>query len=173
MAALFKVDADFVGTKNREAQLGTELQRVNKELAALSSREAEYNRLSRNLTLAVTAAESYAKRTTEERINTSLANARVSGLRIAQLASPLDSPSFPQLIIFLALGLVGGIVLASAAALLPEALASVGTHDAVSRGSAEAATDERAETARNRMSFNLPAPGVAQARSAVPPILST
>jgi polysaccharide biosynthesis transport protein len=142
MDALFKVDADFAGTKNREAQLGTELQRVNKELAALSSREAEYNRLSRDLTLAVTAAESYAKRTTEERINTSLANARVSGLRIAQLASPPDSPAFPQLIIFLALGLVGGIVLASAAALLPEALASVGTHDAISPGSAEAATDE-------------------------------
>jgi polysaccharide biosynthesis transport protein len=142
MDALFKVDADFAGTKNREAQLGIELQRVNKELAALSSREAEYNRLSRDLTLAVTAAESYTKRTTEERINTSLANARVSGLRIAQLASPPDSPAFPQLIIFLALGLVGGIVLASAAALLPEALASVGTHDAISPGSAEAATDE-------------------------------
>ena len=141
MAALFKVDADFAGLKNRETQLGTELQGVNKELAALSSREAEYNRLSRHLTLAVTAAESYTKRTTEERINTSLANARVSGLRIAQLASPPDLPAFPQPNIFLALGLVGGIVLASAAALLPEALASVGTPDAISRGSAEAATD--------------------------------
>jgi uncharacterized protein involved in exopolysaccharide biosynthesis len=130
MAALFKVDADFTGAKNREAHLGTELQSVNKELAALLSREAEYNRLSRDLTLAVTAAESYAKRTTEERINTSLANARVSGLRIAQLASPPDLPAFPQPIIFLVLGLVGGIVLASAAALLPEALPSVGTQDA-------------------------------------------
>lgn len=59
------------------------------------------------------------------------------GLRIAQLASPPDFPAFPQPIIFLALGLVGGIVLASAAALLPEALACVGTYDAVSRGSAE------------------------------------
>ncbi|OAF07544.1 hypothetical protein AYJ54_00235 [Bradyrhizobium centrolobii] len=175
MAALFKVDADFAGTKNREAHLGTELQRVNEELAALSSREAEYNRLSRDLTLAVTAAESYAKRTTEERINTSLANARVSGLRIAQFASPPDSPAFPQLIIFLALGLVGGIVLASAAALLSEALVSVGTYDVVSPGSAEAATDvrSRAETARNPTSFNLPAPGVAQALSAVPPASST
>jgi len=53
------------------------------------------------------ATEGYAKRTTEEWINTSLANARVSGLRIAQLASPPDSPAFPQLIVFLALGLVG------------------------------------------------------------------
>jgi hypothetical protein len=44
MAALFKVDADFAGAKNREAHLGTELLSVNKELAALSSREAEYNR---------------------------------------------------------------------------------------------------------------------------------
>ncbi|MFB9266912.1 GumC family protein [Bradyrhizobium erythrophlei] len=175
MAALFKVDADFAGTKNREAHLGTELQRVNKELAALSSREAEYNRLSRDLTLAVTAAESYAKRTTEERINTSLANARVSGLRIAQFASPPDSPAFPQLIIFLALGLVGGIVLASAAALLPEALASVGTYDAVSLGSAEAATHvrSRAETERNPTSFNFPAQGVTQALSAAPPASST
>jgi hypothetical protein len=44
MAALFKVDADFAVTNNREAQLGTELLSINKELAALSSREAEYNR---------------------------------------------------------------------------------------------------------------------------------
>jgi succinoglycan biosynthesis transport protein ExoP len=78
MAALFNVDADFAGAKNLEAHLGTELQGVNKELAALSSREAEYNRLSQDLTLAVTAAQSYAKGITEERINTSLANARVS-----------------------------------------------------------------------------------------------
>ena len=132
MPALFKVNADFAGAKNREAHLGAELQSVNKELAALSSREAEYTRLSRDLSLAVTAAESFTKRTTEERINTSLANARLSGLRIAQLASPPDSPASPQLIIFLALGLVGGIILASAAALLPEALARVGTYDAVS-----------------------------------------
>jgi hypothetical protein len=71
-----------------------------------------------------------------------------------------------------ALGLVGRS-LASAAALLPEALACVGTYDAVSRGSAEAATDvrPRAATARNPTSFNLPVPDVAQALSAVPPIL--
>lgn len=149
MDALFKVSADFAGAKNREAHVGTELQRVNNELAALSSREADYNRLSRDLALAVTAAEGYAKRTTEERINTSLANARISGLRIAQLARPPASPAFPQLIVFLALGLVGGIVLASAAALLPEALASVGTYDDVSPGFAEAATDVRSR-AENR-----------------------
>jgi hypothetical protein len=73
------------------------------------------------------------------------------------------------------LGLVGGIVLSSAAALLPEALACVDTYDAASRGSAEAAADvrERADTARNRTSFNLPVPGVAQELSAAPPILST
>jgi hypothetical protein len=171
MDALFKVDAEFAGAKNREALLGTELENVNKELAALSSREAEYNRLNRDLTLAVTAAESYARRTTEERLNSSLATARVLGLRIAQSASPPDFPAFPQLSIFLALGLVGGIVLASAAALLPEALAYVGTYDVASRGSAEAATDVRSrdEAPRNPLSFNLPVPGVAQAQSAAPP----
>jgi uncharacterized protein involved in exopolysaccharide biosynthesis len=149
MAALFKVNADFAGAKNREAQLGAELQSVNNELAALSSREAEYNRLSRDLTVAAAAAEGYAKRTTEERINTSLANARLSGLRIAQLANPPHSPAFPQLIIFLALGLVGGIILASAAALLPEALARVGTHDAVSPEYADS-RDRRVAAHQNR-----------------------
>ena len=148
MDALFKVDAEFAGAKKREAHLGTELDSVNKELAALSSREAEYNRLTRELTQAVTAAESYAKRTTEERISTSLANARVLGLRIAQLASPPVIPAFPQLSIFLALGLVGGIVLASAAALLPEALARAGKYDVAS--------------------FNLHGPSVAHALSSVP-----
>ena len=143
LAALFKANADLAGAKNREAHLGTELQTVNKELATLLSRETEYNRLSRDLALAVTAAETYAKRTTEERINTSLANAHVSGLRVAQLASPPDLPAFPQPLIFLALGLVGGIVLASAAALLPEALASVPKFDA-GRARAAQFDDERA-----------------------------
>ena len=120
-----------------------------KRLAALSSREAEYNRLSQDLTLAVTAAQSYAERTTEERINTSLANARVSGLRIAQLAPPPDFPAFPNRSFFLALGLVGRSF-CHRLRLLPEALACVGTYEAVSRGSTEAATDVRqgAETAR-------------------------
>jgi uncharacterized protein involved in exopolysaccharide biosynthesis len=145
---LFKIKADFAGAKNREADLDTELKGVQRELAALSAREAEFNRLSRDLTLAVTAAESYAKRATEERINTSLANARVSGLRIAQLAEPPVSPAFPQRIIFLALGLLGGIVLASFAALLPEALAGLGTYDAGSRGSAEAVTAIRQNRAK-------------------------
>jgi succinoglycan biosynthesis transport protein ExoP len=74
---------------------------VNQELAALSLREAEFSRLSRDLTLAVTAAESYAKRTIEEQINASLANARVSSVRIAQLAETPELPAFPQLSIFL------------------------------------------------------------------------
>jgi uncharacterized protein involved in exopolysaccharide biosynthesis len=161
MDALFKVDAEFAGARNKEAKLSTELASVNKELAALSSKEAEYNRLDRTLTLAVAAAESNAKRTTEERINTSLANARVLGLRIAQLASPPDVPAFPQLSIFLALGLVGGIVLALAAALLPEALAYAGTYHVASRGSAEAAIDvrSRAESARSSTAIDLRAPG--------------
>ena len=98
----------------------------------------------------MTAAQSYAKRTTEERINTSLAKARVSGLRIAQLATPPDFSAFPQPIIFPGAGPGREIVSPSAAALLPEALACVGTYEAVSRGSTEAATDvrQRAETAR-------------------------
>src|SRR5215218_4136405 len=69
----------------------------------------------------------------------------------AQLTSPPDFADFPQPIIFLALGLAGGTVLTSAAALLREALACVGTYEAVSRGSA---TDVRepAETARRAIS---------------------
>jgi uncharacterized protein involved in exopolysaccharide biosynthesis len=96
MAALFKTDADFAGAKNREAQLRTELQNVNNELAGLSSREAEYNRLSRDLTLAVIAAESYAKRTTEERINTSFANARVSACELRNWPARQILPPFPN-----------------------------------------------------------------------------
>jgi polysaccharide biosynthesis transport protein len=125
LVALFKVNADLAGARYLETQLATELKKVNEQLAALSSREAEFNQLSRELTLAVTAAESYEKRMIEEQINMSLANARVSSVRIAQLADPPELPAFPQFIIFLVLGLAGGAVLASAAAVLPEALAGL------------------------------------------------
>ena len=139
---------DLAGASNLETHLGAELQKVNQELAALSLREAEFSRLSRDLTLAVTAAESYAKRTIEEQINASLANARVSSVRIAQLADTPELPAFPPLTIFLALGLVGGVVLASAAALLPEALAGLPSLGPSDTGNADGSSPSAAKRAR-------------------------
>jgi uncharacterized protein involved in exopolysaccharide biosynthesis len=122
LASLFKVNVDLAGAKSLETHLRAELQTVNMELAALSSNQVEYSRLNLELRLAVTAVETFAKRTIEEQTNASLANARVSSVRIAQLANTPEHPAFPQTIIVLALGLAGGVILASAAALLPEAL---------------------------------------------------
>jgi polysaccharide biosynthesis transport protein len=133
MASLFKINAELAGARNLETHLIAELQNVNKELAALSSKEAEYNRLNRELKLAVTAAESYAKRVIEEQINANFANSRVSSVRIAQLANTPEGPAFPQLTIFLVFGVVGGVVLALAVALFPEALARMDGRDPVSR----------------------------------------
>ena len=73
MAALMKVNADLNGSTELLNQLGTELENVNKELAQLSSKEAEYGRLKRVLTTASSAAAHYATRITEEEISSEVA----------------------------------------------------------------------------------------------------
>ena len=145
MVELFKANADLEAAINLEENLGQELKKVNEELSALASREADFERLRRDLATAVTAARTYAKRMIEEQINLGLAQARLSGVRIVQLASTPKHPASPRLIIFLPIGLIGGIVLGSAAAVLLQArteLHSLG-HDRRDSELAEGEVDEQ------------------------------
>ncbi len=73
MANLLKVNTDLNGSLRVEKLLVAELDKINAELASLSSKEAEYDRLKRVLTRASAAADHYGSRVIEEQINLDIA----------------------------------------------------------------------------------------------------
>lgn len=123
MVELFKANADVEAAVNLVENLGQELKIVKQELETLASRAAKFERLDRDYKTAVAAARTYAKRLIEEQTSLGLAQARLSSVKIAQRASLPKHPASPRLILLLPLGLVGGIALGSAAAILLQAWA--------------------------------------------------
>lgn len=112
MATLMKLNAELNGQTELLNQLGTELEKVNKELASLSAKEAEYGRLKRVLTTASSAAAQYATRILEEQISSEVAKkSQLSSLRVVQKAITPTAPVFPQASQLVALAVAGGILL--------------------------------------------------------------
>ena len=121
MANLVKVNTDLNGSLNVEKELTVELDKVNKELASLSSKQAEYDRLKRELTRASAAAEDYGSRVIEERLSQDIAQkAQLSSVRVVQRAEKSALPMFPRAAHLVLLALVGGIALGSAFAVMLE-----------------------------------------------------
>ncbi|WP_271585169.1 hypothetical protein [Bradyrhizobium sp. CCBAU 45389] len=112
MATLMRLNADLNGQTELLNQLGSELENVNKELASLSAKEAEYGRLKRVLTTASAAAAQYAGRILEEQISSEVAKkSQLSSLRVVQKAITPTAPVFPQVPHLIALALTGGFLL--------------------------------------------------------------
>jgi succinoglycan biosynthesis transport protein ExoP len=121
MASLLKVNTDLNGLLRLDKLLVSELEKINTELASLSSKEAEYERLKRVLTRASAAADHYGSRVIEEQINLDIAKkTQLSSVRVVQLAEKPAQPVFPRLIHLVALALAGGIALGIAVALMLE-----------------------------------------------------
>jgi uncharacterized protein involved in exopolysaccharide biosynthesis len=121
MSSLMKVNADLTGASLLLDQLGTELEKVNRELASLSSKEAEYGRLKRALTTSSAAAAHYANRILEEEISSEVAKkSQLSSLRVVQRAITPTAPVFPQIPQLIGLALIGGILLGLALIIGPE-----------------------------------------------------
>ncbi len=115
MAALLKSNSDLSGYINVEKMIRTEIEQVNSELASLSSKEAEYDRLKRILTRASASAEHYASRMGEEQINSDIAKkTQLSNVRVVQIAESPISPLFPTIAHLAVLAILGGILLGSA-----------------------------------------------------------
>jgi len=121
MSSLMKVNAELNGSTLLLDQLATELDNVNKELASLSAKEAEYGRLKRALTTSSAAAAQYANRILEEEISSEVAKkSQLSSLRVVQRAITPTDPVFPQIPQLIGLALVGGILLGLALIIGPE-----------------------------------------------------
>jgi uncharacterized protein involved in exopolysaccharide biosynthesis len=121
MSSLMKVNADLNGSTALLNQLATELENVNKELASLSAKEAEYGRLKRALTTSSSAAAHYANRILEEEISSEVAKkSQLSSLKVVQRAITPTTPVFPQVPHLIGLALIGGILLGLALIIGPE-----------------------------------------------------
>ncbi len=121
MAGLLKVNTDLNGALNMEKSLTDEIDKVNEELASLSSKQAEYDRLKRVLTRASAAAEHYGSRVIEEQINQDIAKkTQLSSVRVVQRAEKPALPMFPRRLHLVLLALAGGIALGSAFAVMLE-----------------------------------------------------
>ena len=121
MAGLLKINSDLKGSVKLESLLQSEIENVNEELAALSSKEGEYERLKAVLTRAATAAEHYATRVIEEQINVDIAKkTQLSSVRVVQVAEAPITPVFPTMGHLALLALVGGLALGAALILLLE-----------------------------------------------------
>lgn len=111
IASLMKVSADLNGSRKLEAIIANQIEQVNAELATLSSKEAEYDRLKRVLSRASAAAENYGTRTIEEQINSDIAKkAQLSSVRVVQTAEAPSAPVFPEIPQLVMLALIGGLL---------------------------------------------------------------
>jgi polysaccharide biosynthesis transport protein len=121
MANLLKVNTDLNGSLRVEKVLAVELDKINEELASLSSKQAEYDRLKSVLTRASAAVDHYGSRVIEEQISQDIAKkTQLSSVRVVQRAEKSTVPVFPQAAHLVLLALVGGIALGSAFAVMLE-----------------------------------------------------
>lgn len=112
MSSLLKINSDLNGSLQLEKALAIQVDQVNAELAMLSSKEAEYDRLKRMLTRASSAADHYATRMIEEQINADIAKkTQLSSVRVVQVAERMAEPIFPRPMQLVMLALGGGLLL--------------------------------------------------------------
>jgi polysaccharide biosynthesis transport protein len=121
MASLLRINSDLNGSRNLEKLLEEELHSVNAQLADLSSKEAEYDRLKRVLTRASTAAEQYGARMIEEQTSMDVAKkVQLSSVRVVQLAEKPTVPVAPHTSHLVVLALLGGLAAGAGLAVMLE-----------------------------------------------------
>lgn len=120
MASYRILDADIGGLRRLETQRETEAKAVSAELARVTARQSEYERLRRELELTTFNAETFAKRTVQEQIDAELHNARLSTMQIIQPAVTPRRAASPKGVVYVGFGLAVGIVLGVALALAKE-----------------------------------------------------
>jgi succinoglycan biosynthesis transport protein ExoP len=121
MASLLKINSELNGSLQLEKLLEDELRQVNSQLADLSSKEAEYDRLKRVLTRASNAADQYGTRMIEEQTSVDIAKrAQLSSVRVIQSAEKPIAPLFPRISHLVVLALFGGLAAGAAIAITLE-----------------------------------------------------
>ncbi|TPE49115.1 GumC family protein [Amaricoccus solimangrovi] len=111
MASYRITDSEISGLRSLTGQQAREIDSINGELSHLAAKQSEYEKLKRDLQSATYNAETFAKRTVEEQIESDLLGAKLSNVRVIQPATiPLRAAS-PKGVVYLGFGLAFGLVL--------------------------------------------------------------
>jgi uncharacterized protein involved in exopolysaccharide biosynthesis len=121
---LVRLRSEAAGLRALEEQQVKESAKVDAELRALSSNEAEFERLKRELGLARQRVELYAKKVNEQQLEADLNANRFSSIRVVQAATTPLEPVFPKPHLLIPLALLIGLIAGMGAAVLLEATKS-------------------------------------------------
>jgi uncharacterized protein involved in exopolysaccharide biosynthesis len=117
MASYRVLDAELGGLRDLAIQQATEAESINAELARVTTLQQEYERLRRNVELTTFNAETFAKRTVQEQIESDLRAAKLSNVQIIQQAPVPLRASSPKGILYVGFGLAFGGMIGVTAAL--------------------------------------------------------
>lgn len=120
MTAYRILDSEVAGLRDLATQQAKEVEDVDRELARVTSIQGEYERLRREVDLATFNAETFAKRTVAEQIESDLRDARLSNVRVIQPATAPRQAASPKGVAYAGFGLAFGLVLGVALALAKE-----------------------------------------------------
>jgi uncharacterized protein involved in exopolysaccharide biosynthesis len=106
---LVTLNADIAGLHALEENQRTALASIETELASLSSVQAEFDRLKREVDQAAKYLEAYNKRAAEAQIDADWdTSEKLASVKVVQRANVPLKPVFPQKVLFIALGLLVG-----------------------------------------------------------------
>jgi len=115
---LVKTNSEIAGLKAAQDSQRRELVSIDAELTQLSANEAEFERLRLEVTQAKERVEAYAKRAAAQQSEEAMHAGKLTNIQVVQPATIPIEASFPKPKIVIALGLISGIILGLAAALL-------------------------------------------------------
>jgi uncharacterized protein involved in exopolysaccharide biosynthesis len=117
---LVRLRSEAAGFRALEEQQRKELAKVDEELQVLSSNEAQFERLKRELELARQRVDLYAKRVSEQQLEANLNADRFSSIRVVQAATMPLEPVFPKAHLLIPLALLIGVIAGMGIAVLAE-----------------------------------------------------
>jgi polysaccharide biosynthesis transport protein len=148
---LVNLNASIAGLHALEENQRATLASVDDELVSLSSVEAEFDRLKREVDQAATYLEAQTKRAAEAQIDADWdTSEKLASVKVVQRANVPIKPAFPQKLLFISLGLLVGLIAGAAAAAVlhmypekipvPDLRAALGSSDFVRASAASVST---------------------------------
>lgn len=114
------LDSEIGGLRHLVEEQSQEAVAISSELGRITDLQGEYERLKREKELAVFNADTFARRTVEEQIESDLRDAKLSNVRVIQPAARPARAAAPKGILYAAFGLLLGATLGAATALAKE-----------------------------------------------------
>ncbi|AHY50663.1 hypothetical protein BJS_03512 [Bradyrhizobium japonicum SEMIA 5079] len=118
MVNLFKINSELVGAVTLEKQQAAEAVAMTEQLNKLSDNEREFLVRRRALDQAVANSDLYSRRMVEEQINAELSAAKISPLKVLQLATVPLRPIFPKYTLAIGSAAIASLLLGFAGILL-------------------------------------------------------